>query len=186
MKRTKSTVKKLNIEQLKNSQTTEQYKNRLNDVLRAVEEESSIDDMWEKTEKSVKKIAEKVLGFQGKPSINKWFNKECKTAMTKRDNARTIMLRDPSEANKRELALKQREAKQIIKKNKRMWEEARIETIENSYKNNKKLFFGKVNEIKNGFKTRSTIMKDDEGNLITTKEEVTKELKKVFEKMLNI
>jgi len=37
-----------------------------------------------------------------------------------RDNARTKMLRDPSEANKRELALQQRKAKQIINKNKRI------------------------------------------------------------------
>jgi hypothetical protein len=148
--------------------------------------ESSIYETWEKTEKSVKKMAEKVLGFQGKRSINKWFNEECRTAMVERDNARTIMLRDPSEANKRELALKQRKAKQIIRKNKRMWKKARIETIENSYKNNTKLFFEKANEVKNGFKPRSTIMKDDEGTLITDKEEVTKEFKKVFEKMLNV
>lgn len=46
-----------------------------------------------------------------------------------RDNARTKMLRDPSEANKRELALQQRKAKQIINKNKRIWEKPRIETI---------------------------------------------------------
>lgn len=105
------------------------------------------------------------------------------TAMVKRDNAKTIMLRDPSEFNKRELDLKQRKAKQIIRKNKRMWEKARIETIENSSKNNTKLFFGKANEIKNEFKPRSTIMKDDEGNLITVNKEVTKEFKKVFEKM---
>lgn len=40
--------------------------------------------------------------------------------MVKRDDARTTMLRNPSEANKRELALKQKKVKQIIRKNKRM------------------------------------------------------------------
>jgi|UniRef100_A0A2S2R9E9 hypothetical protein len=185
-KERKALVKKLNIEQLKNPQTTEQCKNRLNYTLRTVEEKSSIDDMWEKREKSVKKIAEEVLGFQGKQSINKWFNKERKTAIVKNYTVRTIMLRDPGKANKQELALKQREAKQIIRKNKRMWEKARIETIENSYKNSIKLFFGRANDIKNGFKPRSTIMKDDERNLITVRKEVTKEFKKVFEKILNV
>lgn len=69
------------------------------------------------------------------------------------------MLRDPSEANKRELALKQRKAaKQIIRKNKRIWEKTKIESIENSYKNNTKLFFGKSNEVKNGIKPILTIM----------------------------
>jgi len=36
--------------------------------------------------------------------------------MVKRDNAITLMLRDPSAANKRELVLKQRKAKQITRK----------------------------------------------------------------------
>ncbi|CAI6353270.1 unnamed protein product [Macrosiphum euphorbiae] len=90
------------------------------------------------------------------------------------------MLRDPSEANKRELALQQRKAKQIINKNKRIWEKPRIETIENSYKNNTKLFFEKANEVKNGFIPRSSIMKEDKGTLVSDKEEVTKEYKKVF------
>jgi len=46
-KERKALTKKVNIESLKNSQTAEQYKNRLNDTLRSAEEESSIDEMWE-------------------------------------------------------------------------------------------------------------------------------------------
>jgi len=41
-----------------------------------------------------------------------------------------------------------------------MWEKTRIETIENSYKSNTNLFFEKANEVKNGFKPRSAIMKN--------------------------
>lgn len=74
--------------------------------------------------------------------------------MTERDNARTIILRDPSETNKRKLVLKKRKAKQIIRKNKRTWEKVGIETIKNSYKNNTKLFFDKANKVKNGFKSK--------------------------------
>jgi len=39
-----------------------------------------------------------------------------------------------------------------------MWEKTRIETIENSYKSNTKLFFEKANEVKNGFKPRIIIL----------------------------
>jgi len=112
-KERKTPAKKVNTEALKNSQTAEQYKIRLNNILRPTEEESSIDEMWEKTEKKVKEMAEEVLGFQGKRSFNKWFNEECKNAMAERDKARTIMLRDPNEDNKRELALKQRKTKEF-------------------------------------------------------------------------
>jgi hypothetical protein len=72
--------------------------------------------MWEKTEKSVKRIAEEVLGFQRKRLINKRFNEKCKFVMLERDNARTIVLRDPSEPNKWDLALKQRKTKECGKK----------------------------------------------------------------------
>jgi len=78
--------------------------------------------------------------------------------MIERENIRTIMLRNPSEANNQELALKQRKAKQIIRKIKRMSEKTRIESIENSYKNNTKQFIEKANGIKNSFKPRSTII----------------------------
>lgn len=62
-KERKTLAKKVNTEALKNSHTVEQYKNRLNDILRSAEEESSIDEMWEKTEKTVKEMAEEVLGL---------------------------------------------------------------------------------------------------------------------------
>lgn len=41
-------------------------------------------------------------------------------------------------------------------------------------------------KFKNGFKPRSTIRNNDEGTLIIDKEDVTKEFKKIFKKMLNI
>lgn len=45
-----------------------------------------------------------------------------------RDDARTVLLRNPSEANREELDSKQRKEKQVIRKNKRMWEKFRRET----------------------------------------------------------
>jgi len=48
-KERKAPDKKINIEPLKNSQTTEQYKNSLNYILRPSEKASSIDEMWENT-----------------------------------------------------------------------------------------------------------------------------------------
>lgn len=60
------------------------------------------------------------VGVQEKQTLNKWFNEECMTTMLERDEARTKMLRNPSEANKRELTLKQRKSKQITRRNKRM------------------------------------------------------------------
>lgn len=73
-------------------------------------------------------MAEKVLRYLEKQSkINSLMKN---AAIMERDNARTIMLRDPIEVNERELALKQKKAKQIIRKNKKIWEKAGEETFE--------------------------------------------------------
>jgi len=77
------------------------------------------------------------------------------------------LLQDPSEENTRLFAIKQRETKQMFRSKKRAWENSRLEIIENSYKNNVKLFFEKDNEIKVGFKAKPTVIKDGEGLLIT-------------------
>jgi hypothetical protein len=42
------------------------------------------------------------------------------------------MLQDPSEENKRLLAIKQQETKQMFRRKKTAWENSRIEIIENS------------------------------------------------------
>lgn len=65
-----------------------------------MKEESSIDEMWGKAEKSIKNISEEVLGFQGRKILNKWFNEKFRNAMLEKNDARTIMLRNPNKTNK--------------------------------------------------------------------------------------
>jgi len=62
-------------------------------------------------------------------------------------------------------------------------ENSRIEVIENSYKNYVKLFFEKANDIKVGFKAKSTSIKDGEGLLITDMKKAANEFKKMFNKI---
>jgi len=57
--------------------------------------------------------------------------------------------------------------------------------IDNSYKNNVKLFFDKANEIKVVFKAKSTIIRDKEGSLVMDRTKVVNKFKNIFEKLLN-
>jgi hypothetical protein len=68
----------------------------------------------------------------------------------------------------------------MFRRKKRAWENSRLEIIENSYKNNVKLFFEKANEIEVGFKAKSTIIKDGEGLLITDMKKAANEFKNMF------
>jgi len=105
--------------------------------------------------------------------------------MAERDLAQIELLKSPNENRKRILAIKQREAKLTIRRKKREGEKKRIEKIEDNYASNTKLFFEKANEIKNGFKPRSTIMGGEDGSLLTEKIKVASEFKNVIERMLN-
>ncbi|KAL4082808.1 hypothetical protein QTP88_029464 [Uroleucon formosanum] len=145
----------------------------------------NFDEMWNITQNTIKKVASEILGFQEKRTKNKWFDKSCKRVMAERDLARIEVLKKPTKNNKRILATKQRETKRTVRRKKREWEKIRIEIIENSYRNNTKLFFEKANKIKTGFKAKSTIMRSEDGLLITEKTEVASEFKNVFEKMFN-
>lgn len=49
-----------------------------------------------------------------------WFNEECKTAIHEKYRARIKVINEPNEDNKRLLALKQRQAKKVIRLNKRL------------------------------------------------------------------
>jgi len=69
--------------------------------------------------------------------------------------------------------------------NKRTFEKERIELIENSRKNNTRTFFGRANEIKLGFKRRTTMIIGENGTLLTDNAKIADEFKKMLKTLLN-
>ncbi|XP_008181905.1 craniofacial development protein 2-like [Acyrthosiphon pisum] len=140
-------IKRFNIEDLKNQEINRQYKNKLKETLSLTENSNNVnnnvDNLWNEIENSIKTVATEILGFEERKRGKKWFDEQCKKANNERDIARIKMLKDPSEENKR------------------------------------------ANEIKNGFKTKVTIIKDEEGLLITDKKKAANEFRNMFETMLN-
>lgn len=115
-----------------------------------------------------------------------WFNENCKKALEIRDKARLKVIQNPSNENKRTLASKQREAKRTIRMAKRLWEKQRITEIENNNnKNNIKAFFEKVKNVKTGYRPKTSMIRIDDGTIITDKGKIANEFKRIFEEMLN-
>ncbi|KAL4123328.1 hypothetical protein QTP88_015525 [Uroleucon formosanum] len=92
-----------------------------------MERSSNVDDLWNENEKSVKTAVTEVLGFEERRTRKKWFNEQCKIASTEKGFARTKMLQYPSEENKRLLAIKQRNHKQMFRRKKSAWENSILE-----------------------------------------------------------
>lgn len=86
-----------------------------------------------------------MIGYILKKAKKTWFNEECKAAQKEKDKARTKVLQNPSEDNKRLQTQKQRIAIKVIRRNKRLWEKEHIHTIENNRNNNTNIFFKKAN-----------------------------------------
>ncbi|KAL4083606.1 hypothetical protein QTP88_028922 [Uroleucon formosanum] len=165
---------KINKDILKTT-TAKVYQEKIVIELRDIQKMVNLNEAWEKVEQAIKITAKK----------KRWFNEECKAAQEEKDRARTKVLQNPSEDNKRLLAQKQRDAKKVIRRNKRLWEKERIHTIENNRNNNSRIFFEKANEVKRGYQTRPTAMKKHDGSLLTESKEIACEFKDMFEKLLN-
>lgn len=69
--------------------------------------------------------------------------------------------------------------------NKRSFEKERIELKENSRKNNTRIFFGRANEVKLGFKRRTTMIIGEDGTSLTENAKIADEFKKMFKTLLN-
>jgi len=149
-----------------------------------------VSETWKEAEQTVKTIAEEVLGYIPGKIRKIWFNDECKKALHEKDRARMKVLHEPNEDNKRLLALKHREVNKVIRLNKRLWEKEHIQTIENNRNGHSKIFFGKANEVRHGYKSRPTVMRKSDGTRRvpvrrTGKKEIACEFKDMFTKLLN-
>jgi len=120
---------------------------------------------WEKIKDSLTKAAESLR--VGKTRRKKhWFNDECQETIKKRQEARTIMTQDPTNDNVENYTRLRNVANKIIRLQKRIAENRKLEEME-VYKKDPKLFFEKCKSVKEGFKARVTIMKDGNSNLVS-------------------
>jgi len=115
-KRMKCT-KRINKEILKRNHAKD-YKEKIKEYLDGLDHDMDINHCWEKMEKIIKRSAEEVLSHELRIKRKSWFNEQCKETNADRDKARLRMIQDPTEENKRRLAIRQREAKRIFRMNK--------------------------------------------------------------------
>lgn len=137
---------------------------------------------WEKIKDSLTKAGGSLRA--GKTKKKHWFNNECQEVIKKRQKARAIMTQDPSNGNVEKYIRLRNEANKIIRLQKRIAENRKLEEIE-IYKKDPTLFFEKCKSIKEGFKARMTIMKDGHGNLVSDPKKIAENFKEYFDSLLN-
>lgn len=134
------------------------------DILNRESPQNDIEEAWVKIKESVTEAAENLQAL-GLKKNNKWFNTECDEVIMERNSCRINMLQNATQENIHTYQNERSKASKILRQSKRLAEMKRIEDIK-IYKRNPRLFFEKCKYVKQGHKTRSSIIKDDQGNLI--------------------
>lgn len=103
------------------------------------EAEKTSTSTWEKIKNSLTKTAEN-LRVKKTRRKNHWFNDECQEEIKKRQEARTIMIQDPTNDNVENYKRLHNAANKILRLQKRIAENRKLEEIE-MYKKDPKFFF---------------------------------------------
>lgn len=110
---------KVDIDNIKNSEMLKEYKNELKNKLKDGIEAENIETRWKKLEGIIKITALEYLEKYKKVRKHKWFNDKCQSAIEERDKARLLMLTNPNTENNKNFAQNLREAKRIMRREKR-------------------------------------------------------------------
>ncbi|KAJ4441008.1 hypothetical protein ANN_10857 [Periplaneta americana] len=119
-------------------------------------------------------------------SRNTWFIEECKEMIDKRNELRLVMLQKKTRAATDKYKEGRRNAKNVCKMKKKMFEENLLYDLDEKFgKNESRKFFGSVRRQKKGFQPRTMICKNKDGNLIIGELQVLKVWTEYFNDLLS-
>jgi hypothetical protein len=184
-------VQKYNVQSLENEEVQQTFRNKiteLNESTSAVEvSKKGIEKQWSICEKILSEAAESVIGTQGPPQRNDWFDDECAEATSLKNNAYKNMLAKKNTRRSREEYQRRRyEEKKIHRRKKREAWKGLVEEIEEAGRQKEtRKFYRKVNIIRKVYKPRTGMCKDKMGNLVTGKKNVLQRWAEHFDGLLN-
>jgi len=159
-------------------------KDEYNSVLSQKLEEVENSITWSECESAIKDTAEQVLGFSQR-ARNSWFDEECRDVTERKIN---LLERGYNKSRRRKEQLRQarREEKRVHRRKKREYEKRILEELEATYaiKDTRK-FYKKLNDVKRGFQPRISMMRKDDGEIVTYQPDVLELWKNHFDELLN-
>jgi len=153
-------VKKYNVQSLGKKKVKQALRNKiieLNESTSSVEEiQKGIEEQWSMCEKIMKEAAESVIGMQGPPQRNDWFDDECAEVTSLKNKAYKNMIAEKNTRRARgEYQRKRYEEKKIHRRKKREAWKRLMEAIEEAGRQKEtRKFYRKVNVIRKGYKPR--------------------------------
>ncbi|XP_029344207.1 uncharacterized protein LOC115033855 [Acyrthosiphon pisum] len=152
----------------------------------ASESGREVEQRWKTVKQLIQEEAEKTIGKQ-KTKKKTWFNDICEEAIERRRNARNIWLSDTDSVEKLErFKMRQREASNILRCEKRKYLQNILKEAEQNFtSHNTRDLYKKVNFLSKKYKQPEKFLKNDDGTLITSKEEIANKWTNYFKQLLN-
>jgi hypothetical protein len=170
----------LALDKLKDQRVQQEYNSVLSTKLAETNNASS----WSEYENIIKQTAEQVLGYTQR-ARNNWFDEECKEVTEKKI---LLLKRGYNRSRKRmeELKKARREEKRVHRRKKREYEKRILEELESTYSiRDTRKFYKKLNDQRKGFQPRITMIKKNDGEIVSNQTDVLEQWKQHFDELLN-
>lgn len=178
-------ISRFNTELLKNNDKLKQFQERLTASL-PTEEDISASERWERCKSALLTTGSEVIGPYKRQKQNDWFDEECERVTTQKNITYKKMIQRRTRANVAEYKNARKREKRTHRTKKREHENRQIESLENLRETNEtKSFYKELNEQRKGFKPRTILCKDNEGNLLTDPNLILSRWVQHFDQLLN-
>jgi hypothetical protein len=179
---------RFDIDKLEDQSLNNQFSNKIKKILQEKEvvADADVDRNWEQIRSAINNVMATILGkknLKTKP----WFNRVCEEAIERRV-ARMNWLNDTNNDTHYfgRYKTRLREASNILRCEKKKYLQDMLEKAELDYKSHKtRDMYKQINRFAGGYKKKERFLKNYDGILITSSEEIFKIWGKYFDKVLN-
>jgi len=181
---------RFNLRKLKELKVKEKYQIEITNRFAALENLSVDEDVnrvWENIKENIKTSATESLDLHESKQHKPWFDKECVDFLDQRKQDKMQWIQDPSQSNVDNLNNIRRDASRHFRNKKKAYLKVKIEELEtNSKINNVWDFYRSINDFKNGYQPRTTIVEDDNGDLVADCHSIMARWRNYFSQLLNV
>nr|XP_042906426.1 uncharacterized protein LOC122270970 [Parasteatoda tepidariorum] len=177
---------KLDISKLKKDEILKEYNIKLSNRLSEEKGRPNIVFNWNTIKDIVLKSASDTIPELGRPSKNEWFDEDCHKATEEKNKAYRLMIqKHRTRFFEEQYKNLRRIEKKLHKAKKKAFFEKSLEDLEAMNNQNEcRKFYKKVNYMRSEFKPRTITCRNNEGELVSEPQEVTKVWKSYFQDLL--
>lgn len=180
---------KFDIDKLKNVNIVAEYQTALNRKLNSVQNwnEKDVNDKEISLRTAISEVADEMLGPAPRQTKNNWFDNDCEKAVEEKRKAFLKYLQRKTRLSKRDYQNKRNESTRIITAKKKQNLQNEICKIEVMRTNNEvRNFYKAVKNQRLKQQNKPMQVKDDDGNLLSSPDDVLKQYKQYFSNLLNL